>query len=71
MDYLNIINPKKLFKSESEVHQFIKIDCTIKDLECFLDACEEQELYEYCVIIKREIDDRLNQNRTGIRPENI
>lgn len=67
MNYQDLINPTTLFCDIEEVKEFVKIDCSITDLECFLDACEKEELYEYCVIIKREIDDRFNQNRTGNR----
>ena len=50
-----LISPSKLFKNLKEVNDFINIPCKKIDLECFLKICEEEELYEYCIIIKEKI----------------
>jgi len=50
-----MISPSNLFSSKEEVMDFLKIESTIKDLESFLKVCEEEELYEYCSLIKNKI----------------
>lgn len=50
-----LLSPSNLFKSIEEVKDFLEISATVKDLQCFLDVCEEEELYEYCLIINNKI----------------
>ena len=54
--YKELINPKVLFSSIEEFEEFVNIDCSEKDLLCFLELCEKEECYEYCKII----NDKLN-----------
>lgn len=53
-----LIRPSQFFKNEEEVRQFLETDeeSTIEDLEEMLKACEEDECYEYCSIVKEKID---------------
>lgn len=57
--YRNIISPSNLFSSKEEVLDFLKIESTIEDLESFLKVCEEEELYEYCLLIKNKIHEKI------------
>jgi hypothetical protein len=34
---------------------FVDVDCSKEDLECFLAACEEEELYTYCHVIHEKL----------------
>jgi len=49
------ISPSSLFTSNEELMQFINIPATKKDLCCFLEVCEKEELYEYCLLINNKI----------------
>ena len=57
ISYRDIISPSNLFSSKEEVTNFLNIESSVKDLECFLKACEEEELYEYCSLIKNKINE--------------
>jgi len=54
-----LLSPSNLFKSINEVREFLEISATVKDLQCFLNVCEE-ELYEYCSIITNKINEKTN-----------
>jgi hypothetical protein len=53
-DLEDILAPSNLFKSEEEFIDFLEIESTVEDLEYFLKACEEEELYEYCSKIQKK-----------------
>lgn len=50
-----LISPSHLFKSLEEAKEFLEISATVRDLECFLEVCEQEELYEYCGMIQKKI----------------
>lgn len=56
--YRELISPQNLFSDIEEVENFCKIreDGWREGLYKFLEICEFLELYEYCGIIKREIE---------------
>jgi hypothetical protein len=54
--YKQLINPSNLFNSIKEVEDFLEIDATREDLLCFLKFCEEEDLYEYCRLIKERYE---------------
>lgn len=56
LDYENLINPANLLSLE-EVESFCDLAECREDLEAFMERCEEEELYEYCSIIKRKLHD--------------
>lgn len=49
-----LISPTDLFESEEEFTDFLEVESTVEDLECFLKVCEEEELYEYCYKIQKK-----------------
>ena len=51
-----LISPSHLFKSLEEAKEFLEISATVRDLECFLEVCEQEELYEYCGMIQNHIN---------------
>jgi len=55
-----LISPSHLFKNIEEAKEFLEISATVRDLECFLEVCEEEELYEYCSIINDKINEKTN-----------
>ena len=57
---MNILSPSNLFNGLEEVRDFLEISATMKDLECFLDVCLEEELYEYCQLINNKINEKTN-----------
>lgn len=59
VEYRNIISPSNLFSSKEEVIDFLNIESTVEDLEAFLKVCEEEELYEYCSLIKNKINEKV------------
>jgi hypothetical protein len=52
-----LISPSNLFTSPEEVIKFINVPSTKQDLKCFLNVCEEEELYEYCLLINNKINE--------------
>ena len=50
-----LISPSHLFKSLEEAKEFLEISATVRDLECFLEVCEEEEQYEICGMIQKKI----------------
>jgi hypothetical protein len=58
--YRNLISPSNLFSSEKEVMDFLNIESTVEDLKAFLLACEQEELYEYCLLIKNKLNESRN-----------
>ena len=50
-----LISPSHLFKNIEEAKEFLEISATVRDLECFLEVCEQEELYEYCGMIQKKI----------------
>ena len=56
MLYNEMISPSNLFKSEQEVITFVEIPCTVEDLNLFLKKCEEEELYEYCIVVQNKLN---------------
>lgn len=63
-NYNEMISPSILFKSIEEVTTFVNIPCTVEDLNLFLKRCEEEELYEYCIVVKNKLY-KLNQTVTS------
>jgi hypothetical protein len=55
--YNILINPSNLFSSSDEVIKFINIPSTKQDLKCFLNVCEQEELFEYCLLINNKINE--------------
>ena len=55
-----LLSPSNLFNSLEEVKEFLEISSTVKDKQCFLEACIEEELYEYCSIINNKINEKTN-----------
>lgn len=53
--YTELIRPVNLFKDKREVRDFVKIDPDLTGLEQMLILCEQDELYEWCEIIYKEI----------------
>lgn len=53
--YKELINPVNLFKNHKEFMDFIDIPCEVKDLQCMLEICEKEELYDYCFEINKKI----------------
>ena len=47
--------PSNLFRNEEEIRLFIE-GSTIPELIAFLKECENEELYEYCAIIRDKIN---------------
>ena len=56
--YNMLISPSNLFTSNEELMQFIEIPATKQDLYSFLDVCEKEELYEYCLLINNKINEK-------------
>lgn len=50
-----LISPSHLFKSLEEAKEFLEISATVRDLECFLEVCEQEEQYEICGMIQKKI----------------
>lgn len=53
-----LLSPSNLFKSIEEVKDFLEISATVKDLQCFLDVCIDEEQYEICGLIKNKIESK-------------
>ena len=53
--YEQIINPRNLFNSKEEFLEFINTDPTKENLQSTLTICEQEELYEFCVIIRDKL----------------
>lgn len=53
--YIELIRPINLFENSKEVREFVKIDPDLIGLEAMLTLCEQDELYEWCEIIYKEI----------------
>lgn len=53
--YEQIINPRNLFDSKEEFLEFISTDPTKENLQSTLTICEQEELYEFCVIIRDKL----------------
>jgi hypothetical protein len=70
-EYEELIRPTNLFKSTDEVRRFIKVrlfgdvDTHVRSLENMLARCEEDECYEWCAVIKTEID-LINKNKHNL-----
>jgi hypothetical protein len=58
-EYLQAVSPTTLFKNKKEVKEFLDEPGTIEDLKCFLRCCEEEELFEYCCLIRDKINEKL------------
>lgn len=58
IEYQTLIFPPNLFHSIEEFTEFIKIkeDGWKQGLMNLLKVCEDNELYEYCAVIKIELD---------------
>jgi len=58
LEYQTLIFPVNYFYSVEEFAEFIKIkeDGWKEAMENLLKVCEERELYEYCAVIKKELD---------------
>jgi hypothetical protein len=62
--YNELIHPRNLFKSVEDLKEFIKIydEDLLSEywdgLSVMLKLCEDDELYEYCAIIKKKLDER-------------
>lgn len=54
--YKRIIKPSNLVKGIKNFDEWLNLATCKKDLECCLKAFEDDELYEYCVLIKEKID---------------
>ena len=57
-EYKIAISPSNIFKTTGEVKTFLTIKSTKEDLKCFLKVCEEEELYEYCMLINDKINEK-------------
>ena len=57
-------NPINLFPTEKDLKEFIELECTIEDLQCFLDKLLEFELYEYCAIVRDKINVKRSSQKT-------
>jgi hypothetical protein len=57
-EYQTLIFPPNLFHNLEEFKQFIQIkeDGWEKGLQNLLVRCENEELYEYCDLIKKELE---------------
>lgn len=55
--YARLINPSILFKNIEEFKVFLEIDPTKENLEATLKICEQEELYEYCKLVKQKLND--------------
>lgn len=70
-EYDELTRPVNLFKSNEEVQQFIKIrlfvdlETHVRNLENMLELCEYDECYEWCALIKAEID-LIKQNKNNL-----
>ena len=70
-----IIRPNEIFKNNSEVQAFArniifgKIETHIDNLKQLLLLCEEDELFEWCRIIKDEMDNLLKNKDKAILPK--
>lgn len=53
--YTELIRPINLFENSKEVREFVKIDPDLIGLEAMLILCEQDELYEWCEIIYKEV----------------
>lgn len=58
LEYKTLIFPPNLFYSLQEFEEFIKIreEGWKEGLENVLKVCIKNELYEYCALIKKELD---------------
>lgn len=58
-EYLSIIEPKEFIKNftKEEFKEWLK-QGTKQDLECTLKQFEDAELYEICILIKNEINEK-------------
>lgn len=56
--YFNLITPNRLIQLLNSNEKFIEWldDGTLQDLQYTLEAFEEDELYEYCEVIKQVMD---------------
>ena len=55
MNLEELFSPQNLLESEEEFNDFLEVESTVQDLECFLRVCEEEELYERCSKINKKI----------------
>ena len=58
-EYLSIIEPKEFIKNftKDEFIEWLK-QGTKQDLKCTLKQFEDAELYEICILIKKEINEK-------------
>lgn len=52
-----LIAPSNHLKNKKEVETFLSIPLSIDDLKWCLSVCEQEELYEYCELIKQKLDE--------------
>lgn len=62
LEYEELINPKNLFTCVEEVVEFLKLPASVSELEAFLYRCEREELYEYCQLVKKEIESKIKDS---------
>lgn len=60
-EYQKTIRPTNLFKNDDEVKRFVKIrllsmNAHIQALQNMIELCAEDDCFEWCAIIQREID---------------
>jgi hypothetical protein len=64
LEYETLIFPPNLFYSIEEFQEFVKIreEGWKKGMLNLLKVCEDNELYEYCAVIKKELDKEAQEN---------
>lgn len=63
LEYESLIFPTNLFHSVEEFEEFVKIkeEGWEQGLLNLMEICEKNELYEYCAIIKKELERESDQ----------
>ena len=60
LDYENNISlVENLLQTQEEFNTFINVPSTVDELKSFLQVCEDNQLYEWCIDIKNKINEKV------------
>lgn len=50
-------NPAGILQTTEELNEFLSLSASKEDLICFRNVCERNELYEWCSIVQKKINE--------------